>query len=49
VLHEAVTWPLAGVNVKPVGVAGTPAGVIAFEGVDAAELPKELEAATVNV
>ena len=48
-LHETVAWPSLGAALTPVGAPGTDAGVTAGEATDAALVPIEFVAVTVNV
>jgi hypothetical protein len=48
-LHETVAWPSPGVALTPVGAPGTVAGVTGEEATEAAPVPIELVAVTVNV
>ena len=48
-VHERETCALPAVGVRPVGGSGTVIGVVLFEAADAAPIPTELVAVTVNV
>jgi hypothetical protein len=48
-VHATVTFPVPEVTATPVGALGAPAGVIAADGADSAEVPTPLVAVALNV
>jgi hypothetical protein len=48
-VHATVTFPVPEVTETPVGALGAPAGVIAADGADSAEVPTPLVAVALNV
>ena len=48
-VHATVTFPVPEVTETPVGALGAPAGVVAADGADSAEVPTPLVAVALNV
>jgi len=49
VVHATATFPVPEVTETPVGALGAPAGVVAADGADSAEVPTPLVAVALNV